>query len=548
MAYIDFGAKYWRRRLTKKERRAVRAAFIAASSYTEAEWERLDYEALDEVRYFNRFPRPESDKWDNYNGVTAKQIRRYLDRHGAEGLVDVLRFLKRPDCCLDEDGFVDWKRVWYRYVEEPEVGGKKAMRRLLKGVGASRRLRRHLVSPEYAARLVRGDLETEALEKRLKKWRRRHGRVPTLDVVWVTLDPDAFGLADFMRFRAWVERNRGCAFEALDFETMESHCLVYEALGDRAARVIEKHGLPAALAVATSNVVDERVLDALSGIDRRDAAAQTLLDPRRLKRLGLFERNHKRFGDRTARALARASYEAIAVVDRGLRRYEEAGRKPEIDEEALDALTANALRWMRSGDFFRVLETYGSLREVATGGPLQGFARSLPEGWRVYASKLDADTLFLGEMTDCCLHCGHSNGLLVFENALPREDVTNLIFRDARDRIAVHILVWEHKLADRTRALVLDSVETHRQMTGDSALEKALAETVRALYGLGRYDVLYLGDDGQHSPDRILAFGDRVPEGSERFTELVGASAKVGYSDLKDGVLELYREPPRFEE
>ena len=535
MGYINLHGKYWRKLLSAEEREAVQSAFVGATTFTAAEWERLDYRLLEANGYFRRYPRPETGKRDGWRGITRKQIRRYMDAYGTRGLAEALRYIKSPDPrrYLDVDGTIDWKRVWSDKIAQPGYCATKLLKRVKRAAGLTSAAGKRLRSPELVARIETGELDASLVKSRFEKWRELHRRVPDADIVWVSIDPERFDLQDFKKLKELAEAEKGIGFARMSLEQQEEICLLYEKFGAEAVPFVGRHGLSHAVLVMQADIPDARIVKRIVHLLEQGDRAE-LLDEKRLSMVARFTRRHAGIvTDDVARLLASAKTGRIAAVQRGIA---EVDRHIAEEPDTVAALVRNVFKWGDGGSRDIMFSFFHLREQVPADWILRDFGHVAENGWRTEAVKFDTETLFLGIATNCCLHPGHENGARIFSKTTGDDKSVYLYMRDADSELVGHILAWEAEARDGKRTLVLDSIETHRKMVGEGRLARLFRGTIAALYD--RYDAVYCGYDGQYSPKDILSFGELVD--AETSARLVRESERIGYSDVKDGVILLY--------
>ena len=126
MAYFDARkSKYWKKLFSKDEIDEIIASFVDITDKSEEDWADVRWKDIantyEREQYFNTFPRIETDKNDDFDGVSRESIKQVEENVGLENLMLVLEYLKislslNINAFIDEDNSVNWNSAFNNFI------------------------------------------------------------------------------------------------------------------------------------------------------------------------------------------------------------------------------------------------------------------------------------------------------------------------------------------------------------------------------------------------------------------------------------------------
>lgn len=528
MAYINFEVKYWKKHFTKKERDSIRKTFM---DITDIDWDKTDYEDLDIAHYFNYYPRPETDIVDNIEGITAKQLRKYVDKYGIKGLKEVLLFLKNP-CSkyMDEEHNISWKKVWDKNIT-PKIGGKNIVQKIREKLNLPDELS-FIETPEILGEINSGYLDIDEIMYSLGMWEDYHHRLPKNDMVAIYCVAETFSIKSFNTFKEKVAKKEGCSLFDLSFEKLKSYIVLYNLYKND----VSLQEIDSKLIVALNDKIN---LDQLSPIGKEfykyfientpfPQASQ--ISQESLKKIDDFLSTMERvyYCDAVVRLfpiLAKMPEESISRLEYAIKCINEETKY--IPVPLVEAV-------LKHDSLMQLCETHFLLKNNSIVSTIPKIKKTIDSGWSYkVADKNDPVTAVLGYITNCCMHFG-GQGESCLRYGVTKHNSAFLIFYDSRKRVTGFVFLWEFPF-NGERVLVYDSVEIlGKDITNPSPLA-LVKESVKEFYTT--YRKVICGYDGNISPKGLKDLGEILDSNSKLASAAIQKSMEIGYTDIKDGII-----------
>jgi len=527
MAYINFEVKYWKKHFTKKERDSIRKIFM---DITDIDWDKTDYEDLDIAHYFNYYPRPETDIVDNIEGITAKQLRKYVDKYGIKGLKEVLLFLKNP-CSkyMDKGHNISWKKVWDKNIT-PKIGGKNVAQKIREKLNLPDELS-FIETPEILGEINSGYLDTDEIMYSLGMWEDYHHRLPKNDMVAIYCVAETFSIKSFNAFKEKVAKKEGCSLFDLNFEKLKSYIVLYNLYKND----VNLQEVDSKLIVALNDKIN---LDQLSPIGKEfykyfienlPSPQASQISQEMLRKIDAFlyvvEREYNP-------DVAAKLFPILAKIpERSINELEYTAKAIEPPEVIPVSLIEEVLKY---DPFMRLYETYSLLKSNSIVSTIPEIEKTIDSGWSYkVADKNDPVTTVLGHITNCCMHLG-GEGESCLRYGVTKHNSAFLVFYDSRKRVTGFVFLWEFPF-NGERVLVYDSVEIlGKDITNPSPLA-LVKESVKEFYTT--YRKVICGYDGNISPKGLKDLGEILDSNSKLASAAIQKSMEIGYTDIKDGII-----------
>lgn len=526
MAYIDFDVKYWKKYFTKENRDNIRKIFMNITDIDN--WNETNYEDLDISHYFDYFPRPETDIVDNIEGITAKQLRKYVDKHSTKGLKEVLLYLKNPSSkYMDTEHNISWKKVWNKNIT-PKVGGKKVIKKIRSMLDLPDELS-FIVTPEILGEINLGYLSIEEIMSIVDMWKYEHSRMPKNDMVVIYCSAETFSIKSFNIFKEKVAKKEDCSLFDLSFEKIKSYLVLYNSYGND----IDFQKTNPKLIVALNNKIN---LDQLTPAGKN--FYKFYIENKSFSQASkIFQELLKKIDNFLHLVEIEYCYDVTILYPILTKMSEQSIIRLENETENITkhqppvSLIKTVLKY---DPFVHIGKTYNLLKNNSIVSIIPKIKKTIDSGWSYeVADKNDPVTAVLGYITNCCMHFG-GQGESCLRYGVEKYNSAFLIFYDSRKRVTGFVFLWEFPF-NGERVLVYDSVEIlGKDLTNPSPLA-LVKESVKEFYS--SYGKIICGYDGNKSPKGLRGTGEILDNNSELRLAAIHQTSKIGYSDLKDGII-----------
>jgi len=496
MAFINLEVKYWKKYFTKKERKKISNLFKSITDIKD--WDKVEYEELDKKLYFNYYPRLETDIEDNIEGIKANQLKQYLKKYDFKGLQEILLYLKNPSKKYIEDGFVNWKKAWKQEIVELNMGGKKVIEQIKEILNLPKPLN-FISTPEILSEIKNEKLIFSNILDNIEEWKANHKSLPKRDIITIYCNGSSFNMKTFSSFKRKVEAKKKIGFFDLSFETQKAYLKLYNLFGDQIDYVEEEMGS-----------VDQKKIDEIEILISQIENKLPEVDMDKILPYAF---------QKSVQSIKTANYELESIT--------------KLDTEQINVNMARiietAFKYEPYPHIANMLDTIVWSSIVTT---IPDINITIDSGWSCKTVKDDPVVTVLGYITNCCMHFG-GVGEACIRYGVRKHNSSFLIFYNKRQKVVGFVFLWEftHK---GERVLVYDSVEILGKDISISSPMKLVLESVKAFYK--HYDKIICGYDGQYSPKGLKKQGELIQDSSLKVCALDEA-AKIGYSDIKDGII-----------
>jgi len=523
--------KIWRKKFSQKEIEEIWDVFIDASPLSKEEWEKISLTKF--MKKNTQIVHPETDKFDDTEGVQPGQMKRFLDVYSLEDFKKMISFLNdmaaQPDSFLSRyvsDGYISWETVFAdliepRYQKEesiefligslytrffsPDLQNFRIDKDLLIRIGSDFTFAQQVIEAIKVKKLKNSitlaDIDLKAfLKEREIVWKNVKNIVPRSRFMLMT-NPNNFDTKVLPK----IEHLFGSKQIAkLKEEDQQKVSIMLNLFGINILS-IEDEKLKQINSLANLNNYYINVKDFRPVIDKIKEIGDISLN-RYYTYVSTFVKYPTFYEDlRKKDLISKEDLELILYIQSIL-------NYARTEQQKENLLTLEPYYWKvfkRYGvhDAYHILslvELFQANKENKCSIPnIEGKSGSYTYE---LIKKDNPIGLILGYATDCCQVIGN-NGHSCLQRGYDKENSTFFVIKK-KDRIYAQSWVWEKTTKDGLKVLCFDSIEVlGKDLNKSKDIMAAYIEVSKQLVEDHEYDMVIAGADGNSIPNGLKSMG-----------------------------------------